>query len=101
MRKAKRGITMYDLVIVGGGPAGATLARLLGNEHRILILDRRDLGQPFSGGQEKCCGGLLAPDAQSMLAGFGLGLPSSVLVGPQLFTVRTMDLAAGRERYYP
>ncbi|MGI6365932.1 MAG: FAD-binding protein [Bacillota bacterium] len=92
---------MYDLVIVGGGPAGATLARLLGNEHRILILDRRDLGQPFSGGQEKCCGGLLAPDAQSMLAGFGLGLPSSVLVGPQLFTVRTMDLAAGRERYYP
>lgn len=91
---------MYDLIIVGAGPAGATLARLAAKQKRILILDRRDLANPFSGGQEKCCGGLLAPAAQKILAQFGLGLPSDVLVGPQLFTVRTLDLATKAERYY-
>lgn len=84
---------MYDVVIIGGGPAGATLARLIGEKMKVLILDRRDLGSPFAGRGEKCCGGLLAPDSQSMLARFGFGLPKSILVGPQLFTVRTMDLA--------
>jgi flavin-dependent dehydrogenase len=91
---------MYDVVIVGGGPAGATLARLIGSKMKVLILDRRDLGSTFSGGFEKCCGGLLAPDAQEMLARFGLGVPKGVLVGPQLFTVRTIDIPANLERYY-
>lgn len=92
---------MYDLVIVGAGPAGSTLARLLGNEKKVLIIDKREMAVPFSGGLEKCCGGLLAPDAQEMLARFGLGLPKSVMMGPQLFAVRAMDLASGGERYYP
>ncbi len=30
----------------------------------------------------------------------GLGLPQSVLVSPQLFVVRAMDLPSGVERYY-
>lgn len=92
---------MYDLIIVGSGPAGATLARLTSRKMRILILDKRNLDTQGSSRFEKCCGGLLAPDAQEMLAKFGLGLPKDVLVGPQLFTVRTIDFASGLERYYP
>lgn len=92
---------MYDLVIVGGGPAGATLARLIGKNMRTLVLDKRQLDSRTDMAHEKCCGGLLAPDAQEMLARFGLGVPKEVLVGPQLFTVRTIDYASVKERYYP
>lgn len=92
---------MYDIAIVGAGPAGATLARLLANRYRVLLVDKRDLAQDASPGViTKCCGGLLAPDAQKVLAELGLGLPEEVLVGPQLFVVRTIDLDRDYERYY-
>lgn len=48
----------------------------------------------------KACGGLVAPDAQRALASLGVGLPRSVLTGPQLFVVRTIDLPHRLERYY-
>lgn len=93
---------MYDLVIVGAGPAGATLARLVGGSRRTLLVERRSSGAGGLGpGQAKCCGGLLAPDAQRALAALGLGVPRDALVGPQLFAVRAIDAATGRERFYP
>lgn len=96
----KECLAMYDVLIVGGGPGGATLARLIGGKMKVLLIEGRDLLNPGEG-QEKCCGGLLNSDAQQMLARFGLGVPEEVLAGPQLFTVRTMDLTTGLERYYP
>jgi len=86
----------FDVVIVGGGPAGSTLARLLPSEFRVLLLEHRSEELL----PEKCCGGLIAPDAQEMLAHFRLGLPREVLGGPQLFVVRTVDLQTGIERHY-
>lgn len=92
---------MYDVAIIGAGPAGATLARLIGSRYKILLVDKRPLQEivdiTHTG---KCCGGLLAPDAQQVLGEMGLGLPQSVLVSPQLFVVRTFDLQADLERYY-
>jgi geranylgeranyl reductase len=91
---------MYDIAIVGAGPAGATLARLVGKKYKVLLIDRRELLNPKKGSFEKCCGGLIAPDAQYMLARLGLGIPKETLVGPQLFTVRTIDMQNNIERYY-
>ncbi len=91
---------MYDVAIIGAGPAGSTCARLLGGALHVLLVDRRELHRPYHPGADKCCGGLLAPDAQEALARLRLGIPREVLCGPQLFTVRTLDLDSGRERYY-
>lgn len=88
----------YDIAIIGAGPAGCTLARLLNQNYRVLLVDKRDVSTENS--KSKCCGGLLAPDAQEMLGRMGIAVPSSVLVDPQLFLVRTIDFDNHIERYY-
>ncbi|MBR2930085.1 MAG: FAD-binding protein [Clostridia bacterium] len=79
---------IYDLAIIGAGPAGATLARELGRtaDLNILLVD----GIPDGG--SKVCGGLLSEDAQELLAKMGLTLPRSVLEEEQIFAVDTIDL---------
>ena len=92
---------MYDVAIVGAGPAGSTLARLIGDKYKVLLVDKRVItGATESRRSRKCCGGLLAPDAQKMLSEMGLGLPKSVLTEPQLFVVRAIDLPNSLERFY-
>ena len=89
----------YDIAIVGAGPAGATLARLLDKQYKILLLDRRDL-LDRNESRTKCCGGLLSPGAQQMLGRMGLAVPTKILVDPQLFLVRTIDFDNFQERFY-
>jgi len=92
---------MYDVCIVGAGPAGSTLARMLEGRYRVLLVDRRPLDRPWIEGDPlKTCGGLLAPRAQAELARQGLGVPGPVLSGPQLFAVRTLDMGSQQERLY-
>jgi len=91
-------MSMYDVIIVGGGPAGSTLARLLDQKYKVLIIDKRPFDSDNS--DEKCCGGLLAPDAQKELARLGLGVPKEVLSGPQMFSVKTIDLDNDLTRFY-
>lgn len=89
---------MYDIAIVGLGPAGATLARLLDKRFKIIAIDKKsaDGDESF----KKPCGGLLAPDAQKALSRFNLTLPKEILVDPQIFAVKTIDLKQGILRYY-
>lgn len=88
---------MYDVVIVGLGPAGATLAAQLPAQMKVLAIDRKSDGADSF---RKPCGGLLAPDAQKVLARLDLTLPKELLVDPQIFAVRTIDLASGLTRHY-
>ncbi len=90
---------MFDLAIIGLGPAGSSLAMHLGGNLKVIAIDRKHLdGSP--GGFTKPCGGLLAPSAQKILAEMGLNLPHSLLVGPQSFAVKTTDLPLNYTRYY-
>jgi len=92
---------MHDIAIIGAGPAGSTLARLVADRYRVMLVDKRRLnGNAPNPWHQKCCGGLLAPDAQKILSQFGLGLPKHVLVDPQIFVVRAIDQAHNLERYY-
>ena len=88
---------VYDVAIIGLGPAGATLARCLDKSLSIVAID---LKHTETAGFSKPCGGLLAPDAQKALARFNLTLPKKVLVDPQIFSVKTIDLNSGLIRYY-
>lgn len=87
----------YDIAIIGGGPAGATFARTIATarpELQIVLIDEK----PKTG--SKVCGGLLAPDAQKVLAQFDLSLPKSILADPQIFDVKTLDLSSRISRSY-
>lgn len=84
----------YDIVIIGAGPAGSSLARMLDSEkYSVLVVDGAEH-------HEKVCGGLISPDAQYVLAKYDICLPSEILASPQLFSVRTIDLFDGLTRYY-
>lgn len=92
---------MYDVIIIGGGPSGSTLAKTLDEKYKVLIIDKRNLiGVHNKNDINKCCGGLLAPDAQKVLAQMMLGLPKEIIVGPQMFSVETIDFDNGIKKYY-
>ena len=88
---------VYDIAVVGAGPAGAIFVKEIASarpELKIVLID----GQ--SPDTAKPCGGLLAPDAQKLLARFDLVLPKSVLEDPQIFAVETIDIDQKLVRYY-
>ncbi|MEO0294206.1 MAG: FAD-binding protein [candidate division WOR-3 bacterium] len=93
---------MYDVVIVGAGPSGSTVARLIGNKYKVLLIEKRELIEPMKKdlSSTKSCGGLLSPVTQKIFGRLGFSLPKDVLVEPQLFAVRVIDSARKIERYY-
>ena len=85
---------MYDIAIIGLGPAGATLARLLKSKYKVIAIDRKNSKTG------KCCGGLLSPDAQKIFAQFDMCLPKEILADPQIFSVKTIDMDNRITRFY-
>jgi len=86
---------IYDIIVVGAGPAGSTFAREVAKSNKkILVIDNENIKN------KKPCGGLLAPDAQKEFAHYDIVIPSDVLVSPQIFSVKTMDLNTHLIRYY-
>ena len=89
---------MYDIAVIGLGPAGAFLVKGLNPNFSVIVLDKKR--KKGDEGFHKPCGGLLAPDAQKALSRFHMTLPKDVLVSPQIFSVRTVDVKSGLMRYY-
>lgn len=88
---------IYDVAVIGLGPAGSAFTYLAGSKLKIVAIDPKREGET---GFHKVCGGLLSPDAQKALARFGLTLPKRLLVDPQIFAVHTLDLPSGISRFY-
>jgi flavin-dependent dehydrogenase len=89
---------MYDIAIIGLGPAGSTLARMLDKKFKVIAIDKKTNIE--NKGFQKPCGGLLSPDAQKMLIKFNLTLPVNILSNPQIFSVKTIDTGANLLRNY-
>ncbi|STL46035.1 oxidoreductase [Escherichia coli] len=88
----------FDVAIIGIGPAGSALARKLAGKMQVIALDKKH--QCGTEGFSKPCGGLLAPDAQRSFIRDGLTLPVDVIANPQIFSVKTVDVAASLTRNY-
>lgn len=88
----------YDIAIIGLGPAGSTLARLLNPSFKIIALDKKY--QTGDKGFHKPCGGLLANDAQKSFIRQKLNIPTDILTNPQIFSVKTIDLQTKLVRNY-
>ena len=84
----------YDVVIVGAGAAGCAAAAGLPEGVRGLLVDR------FDAARGRCCGGLLAPDAQRAIRRLGLKVPDAVRVRPEPHEVHVLDLDSGRQQTY-
>jgi geranylgeranyl reductase family protein len=85
-------MSAYDAIVVGSGPAGATVAFLLAKSgFKTLIADRRSLPR------RKICGGLVtAHCVEEVRKVFGREVPPEVHVDPPLLTERVIP-PSGRE----
>lgn len=88
---------IYDIAIIGLGPAGSTFARLLDKKYSVVAFDRKSNNEDSF---KKPCGGLLAEDAQRFFSKFGLPLPIDVIVNPQIFSVKTIDVKTKDIKFY-
>ncbi len=81
--------TLYEVVIVGAGPAGATAAKVLAaKERRVAVLERRAAGAAPSGD------GWVSVHAASLLA--ELGLKTKTVAAKPFATVTFYDAELGR-----
>jgi flavin-dependent dehydrogenase len=72
----------------------------LRSDYKVVLIDKKNLREVDAPGFRKPCGGLLAPDAQKIMARFGFGLPNDILSDPQIFAVKTIDIPRGTVRLY-
>lgn len=76
--KRKEGIWMYDVIVVGAGPAGCTAAKCLAEKgYRVLMVEK------FKIPRYKSCSGVLIRKAVGLVKSyFGEDVPESVMCTP-------------------
>jgi len=88
---------IYDIAIIGLGPAGSTFARLLDNEFTVIAFDKK---YTYNDGFSKPCGGLLSEDAQEMFGKLNLAIPREIFAEQQMFSVKTIDITNKKTKIY-
>ena len=81
----KTGKDKYDIVIIGGGPAGCSAAKFLSGKYKILMVDRLKFPRT------KTCGGLLVEESQSFLEKFYKKPPENVFSQPKYLNLKIVD----------
>ena len=76
-------IDYTDLLIIGAGPAGCSIARSLKNEN-IILIDKNKLPR------DKPCSGLLVEESKEIL--YALGMPKNVFGNPPELDLENIDL---------
>lgn len=88
---------IYNIVIVGAGPAGSYLSSLLKSSNgKVLILDKR-IDNEVLIKSEKPCSGLVAVPAQKYLAGMISENRNNILAKPSKLNVRIIDTSTKRQ----
>ena len=76
---------MYDVAIIGGGPAGATLARLIGNQYKVLLIEKRRLPDMSEGFSAIKCWGASSTGCTDDAVQTGFGPAKERFRGPSAF----------------
>ena len=73
----------YDIIIVGAGPAGCSVAKFLSDKYNILMVDWSKFPR------DKSCGGLLVEETQDFIKDWGL--PKKVFSYPKYLNLKIID----------
>lgn len=84
---------IYDVVVIGSGPAAAAFLYSVSNDLEIAVINKK--------ASRKVCGGLLSSSAVRELHEMGLKVPEAVKISPRVEVIRTIDLRDGYTKYYP
>ena len=90
MSKTQEPMKIYDIIVVGGGPAGAVFGRFIDKKYKVLILDKRNY-EDENNFHIKSCGGLLSEKAQKLISSLNYIIPKDILVNPQAFNIKVLD----------
>lgn len=73
----------YDIVIVGAGPAGCSVANFLSKDYKVLLLDWSRFPR------DKPCGGILVEETQNFIS--KIILPKSIFSYPKFLNLKYTD----------
>lgn len=73
----------YDIVIIGAGPAGCTVASHLSKDYKILLLDWSSFPR------DKPCGGLIVEESQNFFD--NIKVPNSIFSHPRHINLKYVD----------
>jgi len=83
-------LNKYDVIIVGAGPAGCSVAKFLSDKYKVLVVDRLKFPRT------KPCGGILVEETQDFIKNWPP--PSSIFSYPKYLNLRMIDWNNNLER---